>query len=38
MIGGGYTTKYMPDEKVTSNYRAPKVPKPDDPRYEVPKK
>ena len=38
MIGGGYTTEYMPDEKVTSNYRAPKVPKPDDPRYEVPKK
>ncbi len=28
-----YTTEYMPDEKITSNFRMPKVPRPDDPRY-----
>jgi len=31
-----YTTEYMPDDKVTNNFRAPKVPKPDDPRYSTP--
>jgi len=35
VTSASYTTEYMPDEKVTSNFRAPKVPKPDDPRYEV---
>ena len=28
-----YTTEYLPDEKVTSNFRIPKIPRPDDPRY-----
>ena len=28
-----YTTEYMPDAKVTSNFRTPKIPRPDDPRY-----
>ncbi len=29
-----YTTEYLPDEKVTSNFRTPKIPRPDDPQYE----
>ncbi len=35
VVKASYTTEYMPDEKVTSNFRIPKVPKPDDPRYET---
>lgn len=32
-----YTTEYMTDDQLTSNFRPPKVPKPNDPRYEVAK-
>lgn len=28
-----YTTEFMPDEKVTSNFRCPKIERPDDPAY-----
>ena len=35
VVKASYTTEYMPDEKVTSNFRMPKVPKPEDPRYET---
>ena len=37
VVKSKYTTKYMPDEKVTSNFRVPKIPRPDDPRYDQPK-
>ena len=34
VIQASYTTEYMPDEKVTSNFRTPKIPRLDDSRYE----
>ena len=37
VISGTYTTEYMSDDMATSNFRVPKVPKPNDPRYEVKK-
>ncbi|MBR2345827.1 MAG: histidine phosphatase family protein [Lentisphaeria bacterium] len=37
VVKGYYTTEYMPDAKVTSNFRTPKIPRPDDPKYEMPK-
>ena len=33
VVKASYTTEYMPDEKVTNNFRKPKIPRPDDPRY-----
>ena len=32
--GGRYTTEFMDDKELTSNFRTPKIPRPDDPRYE----
>ncbi len=29
-----HTTEYLPDSKVTNNFRTPKIPRVDDPRYE----
>ena len=33
MIGGRYTTEFMADTELTSNFRCPKVERPDDKRY-----
>ena len=33
LIGGRYTTEYMDDKELTSNFRCPKIERPDDPRY-----
>lgn len=33
VIRSSYTTEYMPDEKVTNNFRKPKIHRPNDPRY-----
>lgn len=33
VVKASYTTEYMPDSKVTNNFRKPKIPRPDDPRY-----
>jgi len=33
VTSSAYTTEYMPDAKITSNFRTPKIPRPDDPRY-----
>lgn len=38
VIRSSYTTKYMSDDIVTSNFQVPKVPKPDNPSYKMPKK
>ncbi|MBR2626021.1 MAG: histidine phosphatase family protein [Lentisphaeria bacterium] len=38
VVNGAYTTEYMSDDIVTNNFRVPKVPKRDDPRYEMPEK
>ena len=40
VVSASYTTEYMPDEMLTNNFKAPKIPRPDDPRYAkpVPKK
>ena len=38
VINNIYTTEYMSDDIVTSNFRVSKVAKPNDPRYEMPKK
>ena len=35
-VSSRYTMEYLPDEKITNNFRAPKVAKPDDPRYSTP--
>lgn len=35
VTGGKYTTEFMADKDLTSNFRAPKIPRPDDPRYET---
>jgi len=32
-VAGLYTTEFMPDEIVTSNFRCPKIERPDDPAY-----
>ena len=34
VIRTSYTTEYLPDDKVTNNFRAPKIPRPNDKRYE----
>ena len=31
--GGRYTTEFMDDKELTSNWRCPKIERPDDPRY-----
>jgi broad specificity phosphatase PhoE len=33
VVKSSYTTKYMDDSKVTNNFRKPKIPRPNDPRY-----
>ena len=33
VTGGRYTTEYLDDRDVTSNFRCPKIERPDDPRY-----
>lgn len=33
VTGGRYTTEYMDDHDVTSNFRCPKIERPDDPKY-----
>jgi len=35
VVKSSYTTRYMPDEKVTHNFNVPKVPKPHDKRYKT---
>ena len=37
-VKGSYTTEYMADKDLTSNFRCPKIERPDDPRYERKKK
>ena len=37
VVSASYTTEYMPDEMLTNNFKAPKIPRPDDPRYAKPK-
>lgn len=32
-VSGRFTTEYLPDEKVTNNFRCPKIERPDDPMY-----
>ena len=34
VVKTAYTTQYMDDKELTSNFRTPKIPRPDDPRYE----
>ncbi|MBO5792040.1 MAG: histidine phosphatase family protein [Lentisphaeria bacterium] len=34
IVKASYTTEFLPDAKVTSNFRTPKIPRTDDPRYE----
>lgn len=34
LVKASYTTQYMDEKELTSNFRTPKIPRPDDPRYE----